>query len=132
MVNVLFDHNMPPMIAKALDILIQKDGHRAYPLRDKFPKNISDINLYKELGKQNDWIVISKDTKNAKRKAEKSAILKSGVLAFYLKPSVQKQKVHEQAATILWQWDKIVAQRRLNSSGLYLIPINKGSGFKPL
>jgi len=132
MVNVLFDHNMPPRIAKALDILIKDDGHRAYSLRDRFPKNISDIDLYGELGKQKGWVVISKDTNNAKRKAEKAAILKSSVLAFYLRPAVQKQRINEQAATILWQWDKIVDQRRLNSSGLYLIPVNKGSGFKPL
>lgn len=132
MVKVLFDHNMPPSIARALNELIKSDGHSAFPLREKFKTDIGDIELFITLAKDGDWIVISKDVANAKRAPERAAILRSGVLAFYLAPAVQKQRVNEQAATIIWQWDKVVQQRANNKNGLFLLPVNKGSQFTAL
>jgi hypothetical protein len=129
MVKVLFDNNMPPHLAASLDALVRPDGHEAHALRDKFPTTISDEDYFSELSKEKDWIVISKDVKNAKRAPEKRAILSSGVLAFYLAPTVQKLRVNEQAATILWQWDKLVEQRKNNSNGMFLLPIGKRSKF---
>jgi hypothetical protein len=76
--------------------------------------------------------VISKDIANAKRPVEREAILKSGVLAFYLRKSVQRQKITQQAATILWQWERIVQQRPLNERGLFELPVNKGAKFRQL
>ena len=132
MVKVLFDHNMPPAIARALNEVISLDGHAAYALRDKFPVNITDIQYFGQLGSEADWIVISKDLANARRGPERQAILKSGVLAFYLAKSVQKQSITEQSATILWQWDRLVQQRRNNANGLFQLPIGKGSKFTAL
>lgn len=132
MVKVLFDHNMPPVIARSLSILVQPNGHEAWSLRDKFPQNIADVDYFSELGKEGGWVVISKDLANAKRSPERTAILNSGVVAFYLAKSVQNQKITEQAATILWQWDKIVTQRQNNKNGLFLLPVNKGSRFTSL
>ncbi len=132
MVKVLFDHNMPPVIARSLHILVSSEGHEAHALRDKFDPHIDDVTYFTELGKDEGWVVISKDVANAKRAPERSAILRSGVLSFYLAPAVQRLKVNEQAATILWQWDKIAAQRAALRNGLFLIPINKGSKFETL
>jgi len=130
MVKALFDHNMPPAIARALHLIVSKEGHEAWALKDKFNANISDVDFFTSLGK--DWIVISKDRKQAKRKPERQAILNSGVLAFYLAKNVQRQKINEQAATILWQWDKLVTQRQNNRNGLFLLPVNKGTQFSAL
>ena len=132
MVKVLFDNNMPPSIAKALHEVIRIDGHEAWALRDKFPKNISDIDYFSRLGKDSNWIVISKDLKNSKRIPERQAILASGVLAFYLAKSVHRQKITEQAATIFWHWDRIVLQRKTNENGLFVLPIGKRAKFKQL
>lgn len=132
MIRVLFDHNMPPMMARCLDAAIKPDGHEAFALRDRFPISIPDIDLYTALGKEQNWITISKDTKNAKRPPERAAILRSGVLAFYLAPAVQKKSPIQQAALILWHWERMVQQRSINQSGLFVIPENKGSRFKPL
>lgn len=119
MVKVFFDNNMPPSIARALHELVAIDGHTAVPLRDKFPKNVSDIDYFSELGREGNWVVISKDLANAKRPPERAAILASGVIALYLAKSVQRQSINEQAATILWQWDKIVVQRKNNENGMF-------------
>ena len=132
MVKVLFDHNMPPRMARAVNEVIAPDGHSAFALRDRFPIDINDVDYFAALSGGYEWIVVSKDTTMAKRPAEKQAILRSGVLAFFLRPSVQKQPIHQQTATILWHWDKIVQQRKLNERGLFELPINKGAKFRPL
>ncbi|MCF2905701.1 hypothetical protein L0666_11945 [Octadecabacter sp. CECT 8868] len=120
---------MPPAIARALNEVIARSGHEAFALKDKFPVNIGDVEYFSELAKEEDWVVISKDLRNAKRPPEKAAILRSGVVAFYLAKTVQKQKINEQAATILWQWDKIVLQRQNNANGMFILPIGKGTKF---
>jgi hypothetical protein len=132
MVKVLFDHNMPPVLARTLHALVREDGHEAHALRDKFPTNIGDIELFVELGKERGWIVISKDVANASRKPERAAILRSGVIGVYLAPAVQKSRINEQAATIIWHWERIVNQRANNANGLFLLPINKGSQFRAI
>lgn len=132
MVKVLFDHNMPPAIARALNHIVSVDGHEAWALRDKFKIDVRDVEIFSKLGKERDWIVISKDRNQAKRKPERQAILNSGVLAFYLAKNVEQQKINEQAATILWQWDKMVAQRKNNRNGLFVLPVNKGTQFTAL
>lgn len=129
MVKVIFDHNMPPSIARALHEIIQIDGHEAHPLRKLFQVDISDVEYFSELGP--DWIVISKDLQNSKKKAERSAILRNNIVAFYLSPALQKKKIGEQAAAILWHWDKMLAQRSSLQNGLFQLPENK-SRFKSL
>ena len=132
MVKVLFDHNMPPAIARALHELIKNDGHEAFALKDVFPANISDIDYYTKLGKEGNWVVISKDVAQAKRRAERDVIMRSGVMVFYLRPAVQKQHINQQAATIIWQWDKMLGQQKFVSGGMFELPVNKGSKFRPL
>lgn len=132
MVKVLCDHNMPPSIARALHQLVSVDGHEAWALLDKFDTKISDADLYSALGVEKNWVVISKDVAQAKRKPERAAILRSGVVAIYLSPSVGKQRITQQAAMILWHWDAIVAQRQNNENGLFLLPQNKGAKFRSL
>ena len=126
MVKVLFDHNMPPVLARMLNELIKVDGHKAVALRDKFPTNIGDIDYFDKLGKENDWIVISKDLKNSKKRAERAGILRNKIIAFYLSPALQKKKINQQAASILWHWDRILLQRELSERGLFQLPENKG------
>lgn len=132
MVKLLFDHNMPPALARALHEIAKLDGHECKALRDKFPVNVSDIDLYEQLGRERNWVVISKDVAQARRAPERAAILRFGVVAIYLAPSVEKQPIHQQAATILWHWDAIVRQRTTQDNGLFLLPLNKGARFRSL
>ena len=129
MAKVILDNNMPPSIARALHEIIKCDGHEAHSLRDVFEKSISDIDYFNELGRQ--WIVISKDLQNAKKKAERAAILRNNLVAFYLSPALQKKKICEQAAAILWHWDKMLSQRLSLQNGLFQLPENK-SRFRSL
>jgi hypothetical protein len=126
MVKVLFDHNMPPAIARALNEVIKIDGHSAHALRDMFSVRIDDIEYFDRLGSGGDWIIISKDLQNSRKKAERAAILRNRLLAFYLSPALQKKSVGAQAAVILWHWDGMFQQRKLVERGLFQLPENKG------
>ncbi len=129
MVKILFDHNMPPCIARAIHELIKVDGHESFALRDLFDTKISDIDYFKALNR--DWIVISKDLQNSRKKAERAAILQNKIVAFYLSPALQKKKFGEQAAAIMWHLDKILSQRLNVENGLFQLPENK-SRFRSL
>ncbi|MEM1374739.1 MAG: hypothetical protein AAGF78_10205 [Pseudomonadota bacterium] len=130
--KVLFDYNMPPKMARALNEFVESDGHRALALREKFPTNISDVEYFSALGRERDWIVFSKDLSNHKRPPERQAIMSSGVLAFYLSRALQKKGPHEQLAVILWQWERLIQRRRDTRNGMFQLPENKGSQFKTL
>lgn len=129
MVKVLFDHNMPPRIARAVHELIKPDRHDSFALRDQFDTNISDIDYFKKLNR--DWIVISKDLQNSRKKAERAAILQNNIVAFYLSPALQKKKAGEQAAAVMWHLDKMLIQRSSVENGLFQLPENK-SRFRSL
>lgn len=129
MVRVLFDHNMPPRLARALHEIISVDGHEAFALRDKFSPAIDDIDYFDQLGR--DWIVISKDLKNSRKRAERAAILRNKVVAFYLSPTLQAKRISQQAAAILWHWDSMLNQRSSVDNGLFQLSENK-SRFRSL
>jgi len=129
MVKILFDHNMPPCIAKAVHEIVRVQGHESIALRDLFPTNISDIDYFNALDR--DWIVISKDLQNSKKKAERTAILQNNIVAFYLSPALRKKRVNEQAASILWHWSRMLEQRKNMLNGLFQLPENK-SQFRSL
>lgn len=131
MVKVLFDHNMPPSIARGLNEIVKGDGHSAVALRDKFQTSISDVQYFDILGSERGWIVISKDLQNSRKKAERAAILRNSLVAFYLSNGLQKKKINEQAAAILWHWDKMLTQAGIVDRGLFQIPQNKGK-LRPL
>lgn len=130
--KALLDHNMPPRLARGLHAIVSADGHEVFALRDRFDVQVTDAEYFTRLGKEPGWIVISKDTANARKPVERLAILRSGVLAFYLAPAVQRLPISQQAATLLWQWNKLVSQRETTENGLFQLPLNKGSRFRSL
>ncbi|WP_227271140.1 PIN-like domain-containing protein [Roseobacter weihaiensis] len=125
MVKVLFDHNMPPAIARAIHELVRLDGHEACALRDRFDPSISDVDYFDSLGSRGEWVVISKDLKNSRKRAERAAILRNRLVAFYLSPALQKKSIHQQTASILWHWEGILQQRVIVDRGLFQLPENK-------
>jgi hypothetical protein len=120
---------MPPSIARALHQIVSLDGHEAIALREMFDIKIEDVDYFDKLDSQ--WIVISKDLKNSRKKAERAAIMRNKLVAFYLSPSLQRKRIEQQAATILWHWQGILDQRKSLENGLFQLPENK-SRFKTL
>lgn len=131
MVKVLCDHNLPPALARSLHAIVTLDGHEAYALRDLFKVDISDVEYFNKLGSRGSWIVISKDLKNSRKRAERTAIMNNRIVAFYLSSSLQKKHIAMQAAAILWHWPAMLQQKQLVERGLFRLPEKKGK-FRPM
>jgi predicted nuclease of predicted toxin-antitoxin system len=80
-VNILFDHNLSPRLARALDALLS-DNHTIVALRDKFPTDISDIDFISALSREGNWIIISGDYRITRNKAERQAFQQSRLTGF--------------------------------------------------
>lgn len=96
-----------------------------------FPPNIGDVEYFDQLGGSDEWVVISKDLRNARKTAEREAILRNRIVAFYLSSALQKKDVGRQAASILWHWEGILNLRKSEKRGLFQLPENKAK-FRPL
>ena len=119
-------------MARALNEMIRAEGHEAVALRERFDPRVQDIDYFRELGRERDWIVISKDLANHRRAPERRVIMASGVLAFYLSSALQKKSPYRQLAAVLWQWGRLVDYRTSTANGMFQLPENKGSKFRSL
>ena len=59
--KLLFDHNLSPKVARAINELVRDDLSQAVPLRAKFPLDAVDTFWIEQLGKEGGWSVISGD-----------------------------------------------------------------------
>ena len=57
--NLFLDNCLAIRHARALNAIIQPDGHSVVHLRDKFAADKPDVEWLRELGREGGWIVIS-------------------------------------------------------------------------
>lgn len=112
--NYLFDHNLPPSWARALDALSNNKFEPGavgdvVALRDKFPTNATDAEWLKTLKDEGNWTVISGDTFR-KNNAEKELVRSRGLNIFVLPKVWQSQQHWERTARLIEWWPKIVMQ----------------------
>jgi hypothetical protein len=105
-VKVIFDNNLSPAIARALNELFCGD-HHIVALRDKFPSNIADADWIAELSKEGTWVVISGDRRITRNKAEFTAFRNSKLIGFFLSKGLYKSKVTKQVERLLALWGNI-------------------------
>ena len=74
--NVIFDNNLAPALARALQELFKGD-HTIVALRDKFPGSPADVEWITALSREGSWIVVSGDRRITRNKAEYHAFRNS-------------------------------------------------------
>jgi hypothetical protein len=90
-VKVLFDHNLSPRLARALQAFF--DGqHEISALHDKFSPSTTDIALFEELSREGVWIFISGDRRIFRNKAERTAFRESRLIGMFLCPALYKAR----------------------------------------
>ncbi|MBA8901244.1 hypothetical protein [Phyllobacterium sp. P30BS-XVII] len=104
--KVLFDHNLPPRLARGLQILLGEQ-YKIVALRDRFEPNIKDIDLIKALGAQGGWVLISADRRITRNKAEKSAFQSSRIIGMFLSQGLYKAPMLKQAERLIALWPVI-------------------------
>lgn len=86
--KLLVDHNLPPVMARAIHLLVERDGHEVTALRDRFPPDCPDIEWLGRLGMEGGWSVLSMDHMILRRPAERVALNRARVTAYFLASGV--------------------------------------------
>ena len=127
----LFDHNLPPHLAYAINALLTPAGHSAAALRDKFGKDSDDIDWITILGKEKDWVVVSQDHFKKRNGLEKEAIRREGITVFCLKPAWASQKFWPKSANLVKWFPRTIDQSEGISGGAaFWVPWRMTSGGK--
>lgn len=131
--KLLLDNNLPPVMARAVHTLVAGDGYIAAALRDRFPANSPDIDWLAALGEDGGWSVLTLDQMIMRRPAERLALHRSGVTAYFLAPAWAKLSTLEKTARFLLWWPKLCqAATLVGPGGLFELPVNAGSTLRPL
>lgn len=83
----LFDNNMPPKLAKALNFLENDNEIRIEHLKEKFPANTPDIEWIEKLKDEGGWFVVTQDNQIRKRSHERKAWENSNIPIVFLQRS---------------------------------------------
>lgn len=126
--KVLVDNNMSPLLAQAINLLVEPDGDQVVALRRLFPENTPDEVWIARLGADGGWSVLSGDVQITRRPSEKLAWHQTRLKGFFLAPAWSKLSTLEKTARLLLWWPKLRAQERLVGPGaIFQVPINAGS-----
>ena len=101
--NILFDYNLSPRLARALQELFRGE-HVIVALRDKFDPAVDDTDWIRRLSEQGNWIVVSSDRRITKNKAEREIFRNSRLIGLFFAPGLYKAPVTKQAERILALW----------------------------
>ena len=102
----MFDNNLPPRLAKALQVLFQGD-HIVLAVREKFPASTKDIDLIRSLSQDGGWVFVSGDRRITKIKAEREAFRNSKLTGFFLSQGLNKASLVKKAERLLVLWATI-------------------------
>lgn len=131
--KLLIDNNLPPVMARAVNLLVCGDGHQVIALRDKFPANTPDIEWLVALGGEGGWSILSLDQMISRRPAERLALHRSRVTAYFLASAWAKLPTTEKTARLLLSWRKLCQTSTLiGPGGLFELPINANSTLRPI
>lgn len=126
--NYLFDNNISPKIAHAARELCNNGSDcQIFHLRDKFPANTKDEVWLNDLINEGNWAIISID-RFKKSSVEKEALNSPKLISFILSNSWSKLTFWEQSYRLIRWMPQIIKQTKLNSYGVFGIPVNYGSG----
>ena len=111
-INIIIDNNQSPTIAKSLApyFSLMKIGE-AIHLQDKYPPDIPDIELIKNLQSTGEtWLLISGDHRITKNDAERYALnMASNVKLLLFKKSLMTASLSTQISKIYGKIDEIIA-----------------------
>ena len=115
------DNCLSPRYAKSLDILSERDGHSVIHLKDRFERAATDPEWIRGLKTENDWVIVSGDTRIIKTPELKAEWLSSGLTAFFLSTGWMNIGYWPQVSLLIRWWPSILEQARL---------VERGTGFE--
>ena len=128
----MVDNDLPPRLARALNLIFEEDGDEIIALREKFKRSdLKDAEWITELAKEGGWAILSADRRIAKQRPSRELFIGAGLVGFFFPPSLQKEPLYKQASRIIALWPAIRDQMRLNANGCFEIPAS-GQRFRQI
>ena len=122
--KVVLDENLSPALARALNALFAGE-HDVRHLRDMFGPSVKDEEWIAKLSGEGRWVVISGDSRIAKRKSEQLAFRRSRPVGFFFAPALNAAKVTKQMQRLLAMWDAIDGiSGRIAGGAMYELPMS--------
>ena len=131
--KLLFDNNLSPRVARAINELLKGEGGQAAALRDKFDAATPDIEWITALAEEGGWSVVSGDQRITKNRAERAAWMKTSLVGFFLEPALLAlDPISQTSRLLLWV---PVLERQLSvikGPALFALPLRSTSKLRQI
>jgi len=124
-VRFFFDNNLPPKLAKSLNTLAEPD-HQVVHLKDRFAANTPDETWMAELAREEDWIIVSGDTRISRNPHEVEAWRAAGHTTFFLKRGWTNYSFWIQAYKFVKCFPDIIANAERAKRGAFFVVSTSG------
>lgn len=129
--KLLVDHNLPPRLALALDVIFSP-GDTIIALREKFGRSdLKDEDWIPALGNEGGWAVLSADLNIARKKPSRDLFVAAGLVGFFFSPAMQKWPLPRQTARVLTLWPQMASHMNTTANGVFEVPAS-GSKFRTI
>ena len=115
----VFDENLPPKLARALNELEGNNGIEVKHLRDLFPAKTKDIEWIESLSNIEDCFIITKDRNIKRNPHERNAWKESRLQIVFLQKSWNNQKFWDFSWKMIKRWEDIkfnIKSKKINIS----------------
>ena len=130
--NFFLDNMLSPVLARALNVVAEADGHKVCHLRELFDSNTPDEVWIRDLGKRTGWAVITADRRITKRAHELDALLAANFPTFFLSKGWASLLPNDQLWRFIRRWPEIVEAAVTAEGGqAFRVPVNFGK-LKPI
>jgi hypothetical protein len=124
-----FDRNMPPQLARMVDVLEREHTARSYYDDERFIDTTPDVEWIRVLAADEPpWIIISGDGRILKNKTELSALKEAGLAFFCLSRTWMHMTLYEQAWKFIKTWPQAVENAKGTTPKIF--EISGGAGLK--
>ena len=119
-----FDENLPPKLARAINILEGDRGVEVKHLRDEFTPGTTDIEWITEISNNSEkCLIITKDRHIRKNRPEMAAWKESGLQIIFMQKAWSSQKLWDINWKLVKRWPEIRVAVK-NSDLSFELPIN--------
>lgn len=118
------DNNLSPKLARCLHVLVQPD-HEVVHLKERFAANTPDETWMRTLAGEEDWVIISMDTRILRNPHETKAWQEAGHTTFFLKKGWSHLGFWDQAQKFVKYFPEIIETASRTARGsMHYVSVN--------
>ena len=108
--NFFFDQNLPPVVARALNLLYEPSGHVIVHKNDKFPNRsiLNDEVWISALAAEGAWVIVTRDRRMRRKRIHYTVLIQSRLTAFFLQPAWDRIKSLDLSHGLIERWPEIL------------------------